>query len=60
MRPCGGDGGIDQVAAEASQPRQGAILVRSGEPAVAYDIRDQDHRNFPRFRHDASSSRDAQ
>ncbi len=54
-----GDGGIDQVAAEASQPRERAILVHSGEPAVADDIRNQDRRNFPRFRHDASSSRDA-
>ena len=30
-----GDGGIDQIAAERPQPRQSAILVRAGEPAVA-------------------------
>ena len=36
----GSDGGIDQIAAQPTQPRQRAILVRSREPAVADDIRD--------------------
>ena len=50
-----GDGGIDQIAAQPPQPRQSAILVRAGEPAVADDIRDQDRSDFPRFRHSAPS-----
>ena len=37
-----GDRGIDQIAAQRPQPRQGAILVRAGEPAVADDVRRQD------------------
>ena len=40
-----GDGGIDQVAAQRAKPRQSAILVRSGEPAVADHVRDQDRRD---------------
>jgi hypothetical protein len=39
------DGRIDQIATQPPEPRQGAILVRSREPAVADDIRDQDRRN---------------
>ena len=46
-----GDGRIDQVAAERPQPRQGAILVRSGEPAVADDIDDQDRRYLSGLAH---------
>jgi hypothetical protein len=34
------DGGVDQVAAQPPQPRQGAILIRPREPAVADNIRD--------------------
>ena len=49
----GGDGGIDQVASQPSEPRQSAILVRAGEPAVADDVRDQDRRNFPGVAHGA-------
>ncbi len=45
------DGRIDQIAAQRPEPRQGAILVRSREPAVADDVRDQDRRNFPGSRH---------
>jgi hypothetical protein len=30
-----GDGRVEQVAAQRTQPRQGAILVRAGEPAIA-------------------------
>ena len=45
--------GIDQIAAQRPQPRQRAILVRAGEPAVADDIRDQDRREFPGLAHGA-------
>jgi hypothetical protein len=41
-----GDGRVDQVAAERTQPRQNAILVRSREPAIADDIRDQNRRDL--------------
>ena len=47
----GGDGGIDQVAAQPPKARERAILVRSREPAVADDIGDQDRRNFPGLAH---------
>ena len=53
----GGDGGIDQIAAETSQARKRAVLVRPGEPAVTYDISNQDRRNFPRFRHGSALKR---
>ena len=48
-----GDGGIDQIAAQRPQPRQDAILVRAGEPAVADDVGDQDRRDFPGLAHRA-------
>ena len=50
-----GDGGIDQIAAQAPQPRQGAILVRAGEPAVADHVGDQDRRDFPGVAHSSGS-----
>jgi hypothetical protein len=37
------------------EPRQGAILVRSREPAVADDIRDQNRRDLPGLAHGAHS-----
>jgi hypothetical protein len=43
----GGDGGVYQIATEPPEPPQGAILVRSREPAVADDIGDQNGRNIP-------------
>ena len=49
----GGDGGVDQIAAQRPEPRQRALLVRAGEPAIADDIRDQDRRNFPGLAHGA-------
>ena len=55
-----GDGGIDQIAAQRPQPRQRAILVRAGEPAIADDIGDQDRRDLPRFGHGAPSRRHAE
>ena len=50
-----GDRGIDQIAAQRAQPRQGAIFVRAREPAIADHIRDQNRRNFPGFAHGAPS-----
>ena len=46
-----GDGRIDQIAAQRPQPRQDAIFVGAGEPAVADHIGDQDRRDFPRLAH---------
>ena len=40
----GGDGGVDEIAAQAPDARQRAILVSAGEPAVADNIRNQDSR----------------
>ena len=51
-----GDGRIDQIAAQRPQPRQDAILVRAGEPAVADHIRAKDRRKFPGLAHRASPS----
>jgi len=36
-----GDGRIDQIAAQRPESRQDAILVRSREPAVSDNVRDQ-------------------
>ena len=51
------DGGIDEIAAQPPQPRQGAILIGPGEPAVADYIGDQNGRDLTRFRHGAPSGR---
>ena len=51
----GGDGGVDQVAAEPPQPRKGAVLVRPGEPAVADHVGDQDCREFPGLGHSSGT-----
>ena len=48
-----GDGRIDKVAPQPSEPRQGAILVGAGEPTVADDVGDQDGCNFPGLAHEA-------
>src|ERR1700722_16039063 len=45
------DNGIDMIAAQSPQPRQNAILVRAGEPAVADYIRRQDRYKFPCLGH---------
>ena len=50
-----GDGRIDEVAAQRPQSHERALLVCTGEPAVADDVRDQDRRDFPRFRHGTPS-----
>ena len=49
----GGDGGIDQVAAQTPEPRQRTVLVGAGEPAVADHVGDQDRRDFPGLAHGA-------
>ena len=46
-----GDGGIDQVAAQGSEPRESAILVSPGESAEADDVRRQDRRKLSSFAH---------
>jgi hypothetical protein len=51
------DGRIDQIAAQRPESRQDAILVRSREPAVADDIRDQNRRDLPGLAHGAPSGR---
>ena len=50
-----GDGRIDQVAAQRPQPRQRALLVRAGQPAVAGDVGRQDRRKLPGFGHGVAS-----
>jgi hypothetical protein len=48
------DGRIDQIAAQRPEPRQDAILVRAGKPAIADHIRAKDRRQFPGLAHRAS------
>jgi hypothetical protein len=50
-----GDRRINQIAAHPPQPRQSAILVGAGEPAVSDDIGDQDRRDLADFGHGAPS-----
>ena len=52
-----GDGRVDQVAAQRAQPRQDAILVHPGEPAIADHIRAKDRRKFPGLAHRAPEHR---
>jgi len=40
------EGGVDEIAAEATKPRERSLLVRAGESGVADDIGDQDCRKF--------------
>ena len=51
----GGDGGIDQVAAEAPQPRKRPLLVGAGEAAVADDVGHQDRRELARLVHSSGT-----
>ena len=46
-----GDGRIDQVAAQRPQPRQRAIFVRAGEPAVSDHVGSQDRRQLAVLAH---------
>ena len=45
------DGRIDEVAAQGPQPRQGAIFVRTCEPAVADHVSGQDRNQLPVLAH---------
>ena len=42
-----GDCGIDQIAAQGAQARQGSIFVRTRQPAIADHVRDQNCCYFP-------------
>ena len=46
-----GDGGIDQVAAQPPEARQGAVLVGARKPGVADNVGHQDRRDFPGLAH---------
>ena len=46
-----GDGRVDQVASQRSEPRQDAILVRAGKPGVADHVRAKNRREFACFGH---------
>ena len=50
-----GDGRVDQVAAQRPQPRERALLVRAGEPAVADHVGGQDRGKLPGFGHGVAS-----
>src|ERR1700688_766281 len=49
-----GDSRVDQIAAQRPEPRQNAILVSAGEPAIADHVRAKDRRQFPGLDHSAS------
>ena len=51
----GGDRGIDQIAAQPPQAREGALLLRARKPRVADDIRHQNRRKLADFVHGAPS-----
>jgi hypothetical protein len=53
----GGDGRVDEVAAQAPQAGQRAILVGAGKPTVADNICDQYCCELPGLAHYASSGR---
>ncbi len=45
------DRGIDQIAAQRPQPRQRALLIRTGEPAEPDPVGGQDRRQLPLLGH---------
>jgi len=47
------DHGIDQVAAQRAQPRQRAVFVRAGQPAISGHVRSENRRKFPGLAHGA-------
>src|SRR5271169_241244 len=51
-----GDCRIDQIAPQRPQPRQCAVLVRTGESAISDHIRREYRREFPGLGHDAPSA----
>jgi hypothetical protein len=50
------DRGVDEIAAEGSQAREDAILVRSREPAIPDDIRNQNRRELSGLAHRVPSA----
>ena len=46
-----GDGRIDEIAAQSSEPRQGTILVNARQPAESGNVGGEDCRKFPFFDH---------
>ena len=50
----GGDGRVEQVAAQPSQPRQRSVLVDGRKPRIADHIGDKDRRQLPCLNHGAS------
>jgi hypothetical protein len=46
-----GDYGINQIAADRPEPRQGSVFICSGEPAVTDHVRDKDRRDLPGLAH---------
>ena len=55
-----GDGGVDEIAAQPPEARQGSVLVGSGKPRIADDVGHQDRRDFSRFAHGATPPRPCQ
>jgi hypothetical protein len=51
----GGDGGVNQVTAEAPQARESAVLVSTSEPAVTDHVGHQDCCEFPGLGHSSGS-----
>ena len=47
----GGDGRVDEIAAQAPKTRKRPLLVRASEPAVADDVGDQDRRKLAGLGH---------
>ncbi len=47
----GGDGRVDQVTAQAAQPRKRPILVGGGEPAIADDVGYENRCELPGLAH---------
>ncbi len=46
-----GDGRVNEIAAQSAEPRQGAILVRAGEPTETDHVGGENCREFAFFRH---------
>ena len=55
----GGDGRVDEVAAEAPKTRKRSVFVGPGEPAIADDIRDQNRRELSGLAHCAAGATEA-
>jgi hypothetical protein len=52
-----GNSGIDHVAAQRSEPRQDALLVRASGLGVSDYVRTENRRNLPGLAHGASLRR---